>query len=383
MTSRRGTEVESRRASKEEELFESSFKTITEEVIGPEPRVVIPTRLVQEEAARSPTPPRSYSVEQMRREEKPKESPAKKSPGPKVYAYETPTKTLKGAPRVEEKKKPEPKPAHRDPNSAPTSPKKPTHSPVRQVVVHSQKEIYVESPTVSGSAHLSKQPLLPPLANQEEAERTLTIVFDLDETLCNNRRMGPAVLRPGAITVLRSLRDCLPSPVPGQSSRSETPQSASTRLYEQSKPKLRKRSTSLSFGSLETPGARLEIVLWTASVEIVARAVVQRLDPNGDIFDHLIYRDVRWYREASYAKDLRRLGRPLDNVVIVENAPASVALNRSNAVLVNDFVNNRNDRQLYVVRSILLEWLKRCDHSFRHIAYRGTPSEGRSPPSER
>jgi hypothetical protein len=104
----------------------------------------------------------------------------------------------------------------------------------------------------------------------------------------------------------------------------------------------------------------VEIILWTASMECVAKPVVERLDPHGNIFDHLIYRDRRWYKESGYTKDLRKLGRSMDRVIIMENSPLSVTLNRRNAILVKDFVGgytNQNDQELVTSKDLLISWI--------------------------
>lgn len=160
--------------------------------------------------------------------------------------------------------------------------------------------------------------LLPQLKHHR-GNSWITVVFDLDETLCNNRRQGRALLRPGSIELLKSL----------------AAMRADNRCY-------------------------VEIVLWTASMECVARPVVLRLDPDGTIFNHLIFRDRRWYKETGYTKDLRLLGRDMSHVVIIENSPASVILNRKHALLVKDFlgVSLQNDQALPVVQDVLLGWAK-------------------------
>lgn len=327
--------------------------------------------------------------------------------------------------------------------------------------------------------HLSRNFLLPPL-HPRDAGRVATVVLDLDETLCYNRGLSRAVLRPGALALVRHLRaryraprytaagratraasltsgeslswtwssrsmhgfssDCnssnsatLPSRLSTStssfggerlyantlqarlfgttSSSSSSPTSASPAkpVRQLSAPAGRcvaattavgdgnETELGTATGSVESclcassrasseslpyternksnenkdedkdaedddeQGVLLELVLWTASVETVARRVVRALDPAGDMFDYTIYRDLRWYRSAGYTKDLRRLGRRMERVVIVENAPDSVLLNRGNAILVSDFVSNKDDRQLFVVQAVLQDWLGHVD----------------------
>lgn len=159
--------------------------------------------------------------------------------------------------------------------------------------------------TASASKLPMTQPkfLIPP--KREDAPK-YTVVFDLDETLVNNRRIGKALIRPGVSDLLRSLV------------------------------------------------GKAEVVLWTASIENVAVPAIKQMDPDGIIFEHCVYRDRRWYRETGYTKDLRLLGRDLSTVVIVENSPMSVKLNRGNAILVRDFITNMQDDSMAIVKDILL-----------------------------
>ena len=147
-----------------------------------------------------------------------------------------------------------------------------------------------------------------------------TIVFDLDETLVCNRFPGKAVIRPHALDTLKAI------------------------------------------ASLSSPSRIVELVLWTASVESVAREVLSRLDPRGDLFRHHIFRDRRWFKETGYTKDLRRLGRDMTRTVIVENSPNSVMLNRHQSLLVKDFLGHApNDKDLAVVRDIICDWITSQD----------------------
>lgn len=155
----------------------------------------------------------------------------------------------------------------------------------------------------------------------------VTIVFDLDETLCNNRRPGKALFRPHTMELLHHLHNLRNDPA--------------VNCY-------------------------VEIVLWTASMECVARPVVERMDPTGNLFQHRIYRDRRWYKETGYTKDLKRLGREMHHTVIIENSPASVHLNRKHSILVKDFVSGP-DTDLIVVREVLDGWIRQVGACAREL----------------
>eukprot|EP00796_Vickermania_ingenoplastis_P004481 gene4481-3274_t len=247
--------------------------------------------------------------------------------------------------------------------TAPTNPKEMRRKsvslgspPIPPQTTHSKK------PKIGDPNHLSTQYLVPELLTEEERRRTVTIVFDLDETLVNNRRRE-TLFRPHTFEVLKSLRQDHPHPVYKKSKVA-----AGNRLYDMAFKQFglapsASTNKQRSSGRSEAPEIppvnelRVEIILWTASVETVGRPVVAKLDPNGNIFDQTIYRDFRWYRDVDYTKDLRRLGRDMDRVVIVENSIASVSLNRSNAILVSDFVSSLRDKELIITARILKEWM--------------------------
>ncbi|KPI84482.1 hypothetical protein ABL78_6470 [Leptomonas seymouri] len=225
--------------------------------------------------------------------------------------------------------------------------------------------------------------LLPALISPEEAANTITIVFDLDETLCNNRCLSGTVLRPGASLLLHTLRSLAPSPRYKFIDNRTRGQHATNRLYDQAmlkmgmtplyRPRVAQRQANGGYHNNVVGGStgearpatgkeinplRIELVLWTASEENLARRAMRLLDPHNFIFDEAIYRDLRWYRDSYYTKSLSRLGRPMNRVVIIENSVESVVHNRQNAILVTSFITNRLDRQLFLVREVLRDWIR-------------------------
>ncbi|CAG9580644.1 conserved hypothetical protein [Leishmania major strain Friedlin] len=257
------------------------------------------------------------------------------------------------------------------------------------------------------AAATSSEDLLPELFSAQEAANTITIVFDLDETLCNNRCFTGPILRPGAALLLHTLRGLCPSPRYKLIDTHTRSQHASNRLYDEAMHRMGvtplyrsrvmqrqsangyRRTNSTAPGSTvaasgadeagvsgttcstglcstgearpatakDTNPLRLELVLWTASEESLARRAMRHIDPVNKIFDEAIYRDTRWYRDSHYTKELCRLGRCMSRVVIVENSIESVVRNRQNSILVTSFVRNRLDRQLFLVREVLRDWV--------------------------
>uniref|UniRef100_A0A673BCK2 Mitochondrial import inner membrane translocase subunit TIM50 n=1 Tax=Sphaeramia orbicularis TaxID=375764 RepID=A0A673BCK2_9TELE len=75
-------------------------------------------------------------------------------------------------------------------------------------------------------------------------------------------------------------------------------------------------------------------------------------DPVADLLDQWGVFRARLFREScvfhrgNYVKDLSRLGRELNNVIIVDNSPASYIFHPENAVPVQSWFDDMNDTEL-------------------------------------
>ena len=103
---------------------------------------------------------------------------------------------------------------------------------------------------------------------------------------------------------------------------------------------------------LQNMGKIYEIVIFTASVSKYA-------DPLLDIIDKEKNCKFRLFREhcttvnACYIKEIQKLGRDLKDVVIVDNSPLSYALNPENGLPIITWFEDKEDRELYNISSIL------------------------------
>jgi CTD small phosphatase-like protein 2 len=61
-----------------------------------------------------------------------------------------------------------------------------------------------------------------------------------------------------------------------------------------------------------------EVVVFTAGEEDYANEVLDRLDKDNCV-SHRLYRQHTTFRENTYIKDLSRLGRSLDRIIIIDN----------------------------------------------------------------
>ena len=103
---------------------------------------------------------------------------------------------------------------------------------------------------------------------------------------------------------------------------------------------------------LEKMASRYEIVIFTASLSKYA-------DPLLDIIDKKGYCPFRLFREhctlinTTFVKDLKRLGRDLKDIIIVDNSPVSYALNPDNGLPITSWFDDKSDRELYNITPIL------------------------------
>jgi Dullard-like phosphatase family protein len=89
-----------------------------------------------------------------------------------------------------------------------------------------------------------------------------------------------------------------------------------------------------------------EVVLFTASTQAYADAVLNVLDPMGHLVQHRLYRQHCVQAHGGSFKDLRALGRPMNRTVLVDNSPVSLAMNPANGIPIKSWISNPSDTQL-------------------------------------
>jgi CTD small phosphatase-like protein 2 len=100
-------------------------------------------------------------------------------------------------------------------------------------------------------------------------------------------------------------------------------------------------------------------VVFTASHACYANPVIDYLDPDGTLVAKRLFREnCRQVSESLYVKDLTVLrNRQLKNLVLIDNAAYSYALQLDNGVPIIPFYNNRKDCELRELTSFLLTLL--------------------------
>jgi RNA polymerase II subunit A small phosphatase-like protein len=89
-----------------------------------------------------------------------------------------------------------------------------------------------------------------------------------------------------------------------------------------------------------------EVVAFTASLSNYAHPVLDRLDPNGTRIHHRLFREHCSVTGGRFVKDMSMLGRPLDQIVIVDNNPVSFALQPRNGIHCVSWFDDDTDTEL-------------------------------------
>lgn len=125
---------------------------------------------------------------------------------------------------------------------------------------------------------------------------------------------------------------------------------------------------------LEKVSGLYEVVLFTAGIEAYGREVLRLLDPDAKFFHHALFRQHCSYyltgpsgctsvqpdvsngsgafhnighsEPGEYVKDLSRLGRPIDRVIIIDNNPKCFMLHPRNAIESTTWRYDRSDNEL-------------------------------------
>lgn len=96
---------------------------------------------------------------------------------------------------------------------------------------------------------------------------------------------------------------------------------------------------------LKRMGELFEVVVFTASVAKYGNPLLDQLD-NSSSVHHRLFRDACYNYQGNYIKNLSQLGRPLHDVIIIDNSPASYIFHPQHAVPVSSWFSDAHDNEL-------------------------------------
>ena len=87
------------------------------------------------------------------------------------------------------------------------------------------------------------------------------------------------------------------------------------------------------------------MVVFTASLSKYAEPLVAQLDPEG-FCNYKLFREHCTYYNNAFVKDLTRLGRPMTDVIIVDNSPVAFMFQPENAIPCISWYDDMADTEL-------------------------------------
>ena len=80
-----------------------------------------------------------------------------------------------------------------------------------------------------------------------------------------------------------------------------------------------------------------ELIIFTGATQDYANLLIDALEENKIYFEHRLYRQHMIIIDNEFVKDLTRIGRPLDKIVIVDNMPQNFRLQKENGINIKSF----------------------------------------------
>lgn len=103
---------------------------------------------------------------------------------------------------------------------------------------------------------------------------------------------------------------------------------------------------------LETLSGMYEIVIFTAEQGMTVFPIIEALDPN-NIISYKLVRDATHFVDGHHVKDLSKLNRDLNKVIVIDWNMKSVKFHRDNLLLVQRWDGNDSDNSLVDLISFL------------------------------
>ena len=114
------------------------------------------------------------------------------------------------------------------------------------------------------------------------------------------------------------------------------------------------RARPYLFGFLEEMGHYFELIIWTSATEAYANSLIDAIEYDKKYFDYVLYREHAIIIGDDFVKDLTRIGRSLDRIIIIDDMPQNFRLQKENGITIKPFFgNDLDDSALYELVPIL------------------------------
>ena len=96
-----------------------------------------------------------------------------------------------------------------------------------------------------------------------------------------------------------------------------------------------------------------ELVTFTASLSKYASPLLDILDKEKNI-QHRLYRESCTLLNGIYIKSLKKIGRNMKDLIIVDNSPLAYAFDRDNGLPISSWFGDKGDKELYDIMPLLI-----------------------------
>ena len=101
-----------------------------------------------------------------------------------------------------------------------------------------------------------------------------------------------------------------------------------------------------------------QVVVFTASIQPYADAILDIIDPRNEYITKRIYREhcIQYCFDGPRIKDLRIFAnKNIKDVILVDNSPHCYIVNKDNGIPIIPFYDNRRDQELNKLLSFLID----------------------------
>ena len=99
-----------------------------------------------------------------------------------------------------------------------------------------------------------------------------------------------------------------------------------------------------------------ELITFTCASKQYAEPIVKEIEKKNKYFDYNFYREHSVRFDNGFVKDISRIGRDINTIIIVDNSENNFRLNKENGIKISPYYGNKNknDRVLFELKKILI-----------------------------